>query len=369
MPITLKLFMKNTILAVFFLFGFMANAQVIFQKSLKEAFDVAKKQDKMVFIDYYNSDCSVCKKVMPLMDDVEIGEFYNQNFVNYKINTKDESSQADVEFLIGKGLHIDGVPKFIFFDKNEQFIHFSGIGPEKQAFFDVGQAALDPVKQLSKTPELYKSGDRSLKLLYAYSSYALLLNDKELANKIADDLFEAFPKENLDNVSSYFVLKNAVFTTENGFYKHWANNLDKLTGFEQGPNEGKEKEQLERIIANDLTNPKKQWTTAELIELRSQIQKINPSLNIDNLLWEKELDAFVKDNKTQELNNLLTKMLQQNKSEVNSMYYIIVKFVSTLKSRENLLFLKSKVEELITQYSGFTKENEKAFVQKLKQLL
>jgi thiol-disulfide isomerase/thioredoxin len=361
--------MKNTILTVFFLFGFMANAQVIFQKSLKEAFDVAKKQDKMVFIDYYNSNCSVCKKVMPLMDDVEIGEFYNQNFVNYKINTKDESSQADVEFLIGKGLHIDGVPKFIFFDKNEQFIHFSGIGPEKQAFFDVGQAALDPVKQLSKTPELYKSGDRSLKLLYAYSSYALLLNDKELANKIADDLFEAFPKENLDNVSSYFVLKNAVFTTENGFYKHWANNLEKLTGFEQGPNEGKEKEQLERIIANDLTNPKKHWTSAELIELRSQIQKINPSLNIDNLLWEKELDTFIKDNKTQELNTLLTKMLQQNKSEVNSMYYIIVKFVSTLKSRDNLLFLKSKVEELITQYSGSTKENEKAFVQKLKQLL
>src|SRR5690606_22364995 len=117
----------------------------------------------------------------------------------------------------------------------------------------------------------------------------------------------------------------------------WANNLDKLTGFEQGPSEGKEKEQLERIIANDLTNPKKHWTTTELIELRSQIQKINPSLNIDNLLWEKELDAFVKDNKTQELNTVLTKMLQQNTSEVNSMYYIIVKFLSTVTSRENLL--------------------------------
>ena len=361
--------MKNIILVLFFLFGCVANAQVVFQKSLKEAFEVAKKQDKMVFIDYYNSDCSVCKKVMPLMDDSEIGAFYNQNFISYKINTKDDSSQADVDFLVAKGLHIDGVPKFIFFDKNEKFIHYSGISPEKQAFFDVGQAALDPAKQLSKTPELYKAGDRSLKLLYAYSSYALLFNDKELANKIADDLFEAFPKENLNNVSSYFILKNAVFTTKNGFYKHWANNLDKLTGFEQGANAGKEKEQLERIIANDLTNPKKQWTSAELIELRAQIQKINPSLNIDNLLWEKELDAFVKDNKTQELNTLLTKMLQHNKSEVDSIYYIVVKFVSTLKSRENLLFLKSKVEELITQYSSSTKENEKAFVQKLKQLL
>lgn len=361
--------MKNNILIVFFLFGFIANAQVIFQKSLKEAFEVAKKHDKMVFIDYYNSDCSVCKQVMPLMDDVEIGKFYNQNFINYKINTKDESSQVDVNFLLGKGLHIDGVPKFIFFDKNEKFIHFSGISPEKQAFFDVGQAALDPAKQLSKTPELYKAGDRTLKLLYAYSSYALLFNNKELANKIANDLFNAFDKENLNTVSSYFILKNAVFTTENGFYKHWANNLDKLTGFEQGANAGKEKEQLERIIANDLTNPKKQWTSQQLLELRSEIQKINPSLNVDNLLWEKELEAYVKDNKTQELNTLLTKMLHQNKSEVNSMYYIIVKFVSTLKTRENLLFLKSKVEELITQYSSSTKESEKVFVQKLKQLL
>lgn len=257
-----------------------------------------------------------------------LGEFYNKNFINYKINTKDESSQADVDFLIGKGLHIDGVPKFIFFDKNEKFIHFSGIAPEKQAFFDVGQAALDPAKQLSKTPELYKAGDRSLKLLYAYSSYALLLNDKELANKIADDLFEAFPKENLDNVSSYFVLKNAVFTSENGFYKHWANNLDKLTGFEQGANAGKEKEQLERIIANDLTNPKKQQTSAQLLELRSQIQKINPSLNVDNLLWEKELEAFVKDNKSQDLNTLLTKMLYQKqiRSEQHVLYHCKICF-------------------------------------------
>jgi thioredoxin-related protein len=361
--------MKNNILAIFFFSGFMATAQVVFQKSLKEAFEVAKKQDKMVFIDYYNSDCSVCKQVMPLMDDVEIGEFYNQNFINYKINTKYESSQEDIEFLLAKGLHIDGVPKFIFFDKNENFIHYSGIAPEKQAFFDVGNAALDPAKQLSKTPELYKAGNRTLKLLYAYSSYALLFNNKELANKIADDLFEAFDKENLNNVSSYFILKNAVFTTENGFYKHWANNLDKLTGFEQGANVGKEKEQLERIIANDLTNPKKQWTSKQLLELRSQIQMINPSLNVDNLLWEKELDAFVKENKTQELNTLLTKMLQQNNTQHDSMYYIIVKFVSTVKARENLLFLKSKVEGFITQYSGSTKENEKVFVQKLQQLL
>lgn len=361
--------MKNKILIAFFLFGFLASAQVVFQKSLKEAFDLAKKQDKLVFIDYYNSECSVCKKVMPLLDDAEIGEFYNKNFVSYKINTRDESARADVDFLVDKGLHIDGVPKFIFFDKDQKFIHYSGISAEKQVFFDVGQAALDPAKQLSKTPELYKAGDRSLKLLYAYSSYALLFNDRELANKIADDLFEVFPKENLNNVSSYFILKNAVFTTKNGFYKHWVKNLDKLTGFEVGANEGREKEQLERIIANDLIDPKMQWTSAELAELRTQITSINSTLSLDNLLWEKEVDAFVKEKKTAELNNLLIRMLEQSNLEVEGKFYVIAKFVSTLKDKENLLFLKSKVEGLIRQYSDSTRENEILFVEKLKKLL
>jgi len=344
-------------------------AQVQFEKTLEDAFTKAKAENKLVFIDYYNSECSICQQVEPMFDIKEIGDFYNTHFVGFKINTNSYLSRKDVDFIIQKGLRIDGVPKFIFFDYNQNFIHYSGIAPDIKSFFDVAEAAIDPAKQLSKTPELYKAGDRSLKLLYAYSSYALLFGEHELANQISDDLFEVFPKENLNNLSSYFLLKNAVFTTENGFFQHWINNLDKLKDFETGYKKGKEKEQLERIIALDLNDKNRVWTTQNLLQLRKYMELVRYSSNIDMILWEKELNAFVKENKTSEANALLKKIISKQKSEKPIILYAFKHFLRTVKNEENINFAYAEIQTILNQHQNPATQEEKDFIEKLNQLL
>lgn len=361
--------MKNYIYTLFIFISFVSNAQINFEKSLKEVFAKAKTENKLVFIDYYNSECSVCQKVDPLLNTKEIGDFYNQHFVNYKINTNEETSESDRKFLEEKGLKIDGVPNFVFFDKNENFVHFSGVTDDVNYILQIGKDALDPDKRWRELPSRYKKGERALLFLYEYSSYAQLFDDKILVNKLANELYDVFPKENLAKVSSYRLLKNAVFTTDNGFFKYWINNLDQLKGFEKGYREGKEIEQIERIIANDLNNTDKKWTSKGLTEIRSYIVKANYSDNVDMLLWEKELSAFVNEGKIKEVNVLLDKVVSLNKEEKGTLEYVFSFVSKTIKNKKNTKFMQTKIKSVLSEYPNPKTQEEKDFVTKLNSFL
>ena len=64
---------------------------VKFTKSdnLTDIIDLAKKEDKLVFIDFYTTWCQPCKMMSKdVFTDKEIGKFFNKKFVNYKVNTE-----------------------------------------------------------------------------------------------------------------------------------------------------------------------------------------------------------------------------------------------------------------------------------------
>ena len=58
-----------------------------FDGSMQEALELAKKEDKLIFLDACASWCGPCKsmqkKVFPM---TKVGEFYNENFINLKID-------------------------------------------------------------------------------------------------------------------------------------------------------------------------------------------------------------------------------------------------------------------------------------------
>ncbi len=58
-----------------------------FEGSMQEALELARKEDKLIFLDAYASWCGPCKlmqnKVFPA---AKVGEFYNENFINLKID-------------------------------------------------------------------------------------------------------------------------------------------------------------------------------------------------------------------------------------------------------------------------------------------
>lgn len=79
-----------------------------------EALEKAKAEDKLVFIDTYASWCKPCKKQEPVFWDRELAKFFNEHFINVKIN---------MDNRVGKSLSVKHsivfLPTLMILDHNE----------------------------------------------------------------------------------------------------------------------------------------------------------------------------------------------------------------------------------------------------------
>lgn len=268
--------MKNIYLAVLLFASLFTSAQVMFERSLSDAFKKAKAQNKNVFIEYYNSDCSVCKRLGTLLkEDAEIISYYNSNFINYAINTYDEVSDAEKAFLKTANLHFDSVPVLLYFDKDKNFLHYSSGEINAEAVLNEAKKAALPQFNSSGLRAKYEAGDRSIRTLYAYSNLLIVNREDQKLKKVTQDLFESFDKSELSTKKSYLILKRVVKDSDNGFFKFWLDNLEQLNGFESGENAGTEKSYLSRIVLIELTDPNiKKWGQAKKEKYKNYILKL-----------------------------------------------------------------------------------------------
>ena len=268
--------MKNIYLAVLLFTSLFTSAQVVFERSLSDAFKKAKAQNKNVFIEYYNSDCSVCKRLGTLLkEDAEIISYYNSNFINYAINTYDEVSDAEKAFLKTANLHFDSVPVLLYFDKDKNFLHYSSGEINAEAVLNEAKKAALPQFNSLGLRAKYETGDRSIRTLYAYSTLLIVNREDQKLKKVTQDLFESFDKSELSTKKSYLILKRVVKDSDNGFFKFWLDNLDQLNGFESGENAGTEKSYLSRIVLIELTDPNiKKWGQTKKEKYKNYILKL-----------------------------------------------------------------------------------------------
>ena len=93
-------------IALLFIFNVQAQRSLEFRDDywLEKALQIAKIEDKNIFIDTYTPWCGPCKLMDIQFQDPELGEFFNENYINIKINMDSEHGAAiktnyDVFFL------------------------------------------------------------------------------------------------------------------------------------------------------------------------------------------------------------------------------------------------------------------------------
>ena len=60
-----------------------------FKGTWNELLAEAKKQNKLIFVDVYTTWCRPCKVLdKDVFPNEKVGEFYNKNFINYKIDAE-----------------------------------------------------------------------------------------------------------------------------------------------------------------------------------------------------------------------------------------------------------------------------------------
>jgi len=266
---------------VFLILSSSIFSQVVFENSLKEAFIKANAQNKNIFIEYYNSDCSVCKRLGDLFkNDPLVANYYNKNFINYAMNTNGSLAEEDNAFISEANLHFESVPVLLFFDINKKLLHYSGVNITTENIIKEGEKAKNPEFRTSGLKAKYDNGDRTVKTLYAYCDLLLVKKNEVMLKKVSQELFESFKKEELPTKKSYIILKQVVVSTENGFFQYWINNLENLKDFETGYKAGTEKSYLEKIVLKELNDIAiKSWDKSKKDIFKDYILKLKITEN------------------------------------------------------------------------------------------
>ncbi|MBR8535800.1 thioredoxin family protein [Carboxylicivirga sediminis] len=133
------------LLLMFVLLGRFAYSQGIDFKyvTFEEALQLAKEQDKLLFIDFYTSWCGPCKKLAkgPFMEP-EIGDFYNTNFISLKLDAEREGKHAAQLYGVNR------YPTLIFVDGDSNLI-YRGTGSSMTkggGMIPFGKSALEATK-------------------------------------------------------------------------------------------------------------------------------------------------------------------------------------------------------------------------------
>ncbi|MDD2987213.1 DUF255 domain-containing protein [Flavobacterium sp.] len=333
--------------ALFLLFtSFCVGQQVNFISDLDSAFTKAKKENKLVFIEYYNTQCTICLSIQPFFENKEMADFYNRNFINYKINTKDGLKVKDSLFMAERNLKFSGVPFFLFFDEDKNFIHYSGAKNDLEYLISIGKKAMNPEERTGSLAQKYASGDRTINTLYAYSDLVQLYQNHALSNTISNELFIVYPKQNLGTNQSYLILKNSVFSIDNGFYIYWYENRANLKDFEKGIHKGEEQKVLERILLTSIQKEKENWNLEKIRAVKEMTLALGLSNDRDDFLWEEEAQALLASNHSEEAVTLLKTILDKSKENSYSSLYVTEKFIGFFDRKEDLLVVVQELDKL-----------------------
>jgi thiol-disulfide isomerase/thioredoxin len=358
--------MKQTLLIYFFiLLFFPAYSQPVhFESSLQEAFKKAAVENKPVFIEYYNSLCTVCHKLEPLFSDAKLGEFYNTHFVNYKLNTEGMKTE-DSLFMVRSKLKFTGVPYFLFFDAGENFLHYSDTKPEVDFLVEAGTKALNPDERVSGLELKYKNGDRSIKTLYAFSLLTQLYKNDSLSMILADDLFKAFPANELGSRKSYIITKNCVKSIENGFFKFWIQHMDKLEGLETEKHKGEEKKILAEIVRLSVySKAGEQWNLEKINEVKKYIVLTGLSNDGDAFFWQQESTLLAAQKRYAQALDIGRQMLDTEKV-VKARLSIIRHFLNILNSGNELKTVKQWKDEMALKIDDISDKGESMYLDAL----
>lgn len=178
----------------------------------------AKEENKIIFIDFYTSWCGPCKglvkNVFPLK---EVGDFYNANFINYKIDAEKGEGPA-----LAEKYGVKAYPTLMFVDAEGQFLHQQVGGANGNSLILLGQTALNPDKRygnnlgrleketnLAEVPaQLKELKQNQLPYSDMYIKYINSLKKRELYSQATFDLMTELSARTTTCFTFQYLLEN-----------------------------------------------------------------------------------------------------------------------------------------------------------------
>jgi thiol-disulfide isomerase/thioredoxin len=136
-----------------------------FHGTFEEAKALAKKENKLIFIDCYTTWCGPCKSLSKFVfTDPDMGAFYNENFINLKLDMEAEGRLFAIEY------GISAYPTLLYIDALGTVRKRIVGGRDAKTFIEEGKAAMKPDENyIRKLMERFDNGDRETEFLKSYT--------------------------------------------------------------------------------------------------------------------------------------------------------------------------------------------------------
>lgn len=182
------------------LFATILNAQgirFVEKNSWKEVLALAKKQNKLIFLDAYATWCGPCQYMQEeVFTNSKVGAFFNSHFINVKMDMeKGEGPQLSEDLGVG------AYPTFYFIDGEGKPVHKSVGALEEGKFIALGTEALNPEKQYYTIKEKATVGKIAPEAFHDWIHIAKKMEDVDL-----DDVTNSYFEKTTYPIANYHML-------------------------------------------------------------------------------------------------------------------------------------------------------------------
>lgn len=181
-----------------------------FHGSFEDALALAEQEEKLVFVDVYTIWCGPCvvmqESVFPLP---EVGEFFNERFVNYKLDAENEEQNGP---NLAAHYEIGVYPTYLILDHEGNELNRAASALPSDQFISLVQRMLGDSESESEFEQLqakYESGERSTEFMQQY----LLAVTVELSFLEVDNQDIESMRAYWDEIEKYNTIANEYFAS------------------------------------------------------------------------------------------------------------------------------------------------------------
>jgi len=107
-----------------------------FEGTWDEALALAKKENKLIFLDVYATWCGPCKRLSAqTFPDPEVGKYYNERFINVKVD-----GEKGEGLTLRQRYGVRGYPTLLFINYKGEVVHKTAGFRDPQRFIDLGKS-------------------------------------------------------------------------------------------------------------------------------------------------------------------------------------------------------------------------------------
>ena len=185
----MKGFIRCIVLVGVILFSHNSYAQGIefFKGDYEEAFELAQKTGKLVFVDAYAVWCGPCKQMAATtFKDAKVGDFFNEQFINMKIDMEK-----------GQGLRfrqkypVSAYPTLMFIDGDGDIVHKAKGAKKVDDIIQLAELAMRKDDRSGSYAKKYEAGNRDYDLVLDYITALNKVGKPSL--KISNDYLRSNP--------------------------------------------------------------------------------------------------------------------------------------------------------------------------------